>query len=247
MIDAVDFASTGYIRLVFSPTSIDRAVDLQERSYKLLVWMTNAIERGFISFDAAHTYSTLPEATYVWLDRHYLDVPPAARPEREDLRGFCNLFSTYLESSFDLIRDPGQRRFSEGAHCFCPMCSWLIPMPRLQTKKLTRADKKRARKMQIAVIRDLAAEHDCSLSDEIAERLADDPALREGLALAAYGRDLLRRLDGVADGPASLALWRTFAWTPQGSPKQNFTLTSTAILGSERLVFDRIKASATAT
>ncbi len=46
--------------------------------------MSDGIERGFISFDAAHTYATLAAATFAWIDRPGLD----------DLRAFCNLFAT---------------------------------------------------------------------------------------------------------------------------------------------------------
>jgi hypothetical protein len=34
-------------------------------------------------------------------------------------------------------------------------------------------------------------------------------------------------------GPASLALWRTFAWTPKGSPRKDFTLTTEGILAAQ--------------
>jgi len=102
-------------------------------------------------------------------------------------------------------------------------------MPRLQTKTLTRQDKKRARALELDTLRALAIELACPPADA----LADDPSLRDSLALATYGHDLLRRLDGVSQGPASLALWRRFAWTPEGSPRPRFALTASAILGKD--------------
>jgi hypothetical protein len=36
---------------VFSRSALERAMDLQRRSYALLVWMGNAIRKGFILFD----------------------------------------------------------------------------------------------------------------------------------------------------------------------------------------------------
>jgi hypothetical protein len=59
------------------------------------------------------------------------------------------------------------------------------------------------------------------------------PELRDASALVAYGYDLLRRIDNVAEGPVSLALWRRFAWTPQGSPKHGFELSAEAIVNAE--------------
>src|SRR5690606_5750613 len=153
-----------------------------------------------------------------------------ARPAREHIAAFSNLFATYLDSSFDLFEQPRQRLYSPDAHCFCPLCSWMIAMPRLQTKKLTRQDKDRARKLTASALRQLALEIDTALEAERAEQLADEPALREPLAFVAYGHDLLRRIAGIAEGPATLALWRRFAWTPQGSPKPGFQLTANAIL-----------------
>jgi hypothetical protein len=70
---------------MFERSQIERAVDLQQRSYKLLRWMIDAIDRGFISIGAAHTFSTFPEATTAWIDRHYNDLPNAARPPRDDM------------------------------------------------------------------------------------------------------------------------------------------------------------------
>jgi hypothetical protein len=220
--------------MALDPQRLHRAVDLQERSYKLLVWMTDAVERGFISFRAAHQFASLVEATLAWIDRHYDDLPPAARPAREDVRSFANLFTTYLENSFDLVEHPGKRLFSPDAHCFCPLCSWLVDMPRLQTKKVTRHDKVRARKLQVSAVKQVALDIERNVSDEEAEVLVE--ALREPAALVAYGYDLLRRIDGVAEGPATLALWRGFAWTLEGSPKKGFELDAAAILAAEATI-----------
>ena len=226
---------------MFERTTIERAVDLQQRSYKLLKWMADAVDRGFISFGAAHTFSTLPEATSAWIEEHYLNLPNAARPERADLPAFANLFSTYLDNSFDLVEQPGQRLYSPDAHCFCPLCSWLVAIPRLQTKKLSPHDKRRAHRLTISALRQLALELDISIDDARAEQIADEAEMREPLALVAYGHDLLRRMIGVAEGPATLALWRRFAWTAQGSPKQGFDLTADAILGGEATSIARLR------
>jgi hypothetical protein len=226
---------------MFEPQIIERAVDLQQRSYALLTWMTTAIDRGFITFDAAHNYATLPEATLAWLDSHYLDVPAVARPSRDDLREFANLFATYLEASFDLVDDPGQRLYSPDAHCFCPQCSWLVPISRLQAKKLARRDKERARSLQMIAVKQLGHELDIAVSDEHALAIAQDAALRETVALVAYGHDLLRRLKGVTEGAASLALWRGFAWTATGAPRPRFKLTAEAILEAEATVIRTVR------
>jgi hypothetical protein len=217
---------------------IRRAVDMQRHSYRLLKWMAKAVEEGFIEFETAHEYSSLPEAAEAWILRHYLNIPSGARVAREDLGDFCAFFSTYLENSFDLVPSPGKHLYSPDAHCFCPMCSWLVNAPNLKTKKLTPSDKRRARKMQEATIRDIAAERDVLLTDEDVDAIVDDPRLREVISLVTYGHDLLRRMKGIAAGPAVLALWRRFAWTESGSPKHGFRLKADAIFHAEKQLSD---------
>lgn len=206
---------------------------MQERSYRLLNWMADAVKKGFILFNTAHEYSSLPEATYDWILSHYMNIPENARVNKDDLEDFSAFFTTYLENSFDLIADPGKRLYSPNAHCFCPVCSWLIDAPNLKPKKLSGSDKRKARKMKIAAIQQLAANLEIVISDKAIENLVDAPSLREPLSLFAYAYDLLSRIKGIASGPAVLALWRGFAWTKEGSPKKGFKLSAKMILDSE--------------
>lgn len=209
------------------------AVDLQRRSYRLLNWMAKAVEDGFIEFETAHEYSSFPEATKEWILSHYQNIPPSARVAREDLDDFCAFFSTYLENSFDLDSDPGMHLYSPNAHCFCPWCSWLVKAPALKTKKVTSADKRRARKMKTKVIRSIAAEHGVDITPKTVDGIVDDAYFREIVSLVTYGYDLLKRLKGIANGPAVLALWRGFAWHETGSPKHGFELKAAAIIQAE--------------
>lgn len=228
---------------VLDEQAIRRAVEIHARSYNLLRWLESAIDRGFIAFDAAHHYTTFPEAARAWLDEHYLNVPENARPRREDLAEFSAFFGTYLESSFHLVEAPGQRRYSPNAHCFCPLCSWLVDIPRLQPKKLTRSDKKRAREPQRDYLERAALETDVELSDSAVDAMLDAPELRGPLPLAAYGEDLLRRMRGQSHGAATLALWRQLAWLPAGSPRKDFQLCAEDILQADRLLHARVKST----
>jgi hypothetical protein len=73
---------------------IENAVRLQACGYQFLRWLDKALADEFISPEAAGTYATSEDAAYSWLDRHYLNLPEKARPERSDLRAFSNFFST---------------------------------------------------------------------------------------------------------------------------------------------------------
>ncbi len=95
------------MRYDFTGAEIERAVDLQRRGYQLLLWLEKAFADGFISPEAAGHYGSSESAAFGWLDKHYHNIPDRARPAREDLRAFSAYFSTYLDNSFDLTRNPG--------------------------------------------------------------------------------------------------------------------------------------------
>jgi hypothetical protein len=219
---------------------VERAVGLQAKGYQLLRWLEKALDKGLITPEAAHAHATLEESAYAWIDRHYLNLPSAAQPAREDLLSFSKLFSTYLLNTFDLESNPGFRLSSPDAHCFCPYCTWMVRVPHLRPKKIGVADKKRAERMERGFILALAAETAQPAVDDLVEGLLHSPELREPLGLCAYAVDLLQRLKGIAIGTASLALWRSFAWTPQGSPKQGFTLSATAIMDAQQTILERL-------
>jgi hypothetical protein len=222
---------------------VERAVRLQACGYQLLQWLEQAFNDGFIRPEAAANYATSEDAAYAWLDKHYLNLPARARPERADLRAFGNFFSTYLECTFDLDEKPGQRLYSPDAHCFCCMCSWMIQRPHLQPKKVRTTDKKVAERMKRNFLRRLAEARGISVTDERLDHMLEDPNLRDSIGLCAYAADLLQRMKGIAFGAASLALWRSFAWTPQGSPKKNFVLTADAIMIAQDRLAERLSSS----
>lgn len=222
---------------------IEKAVRLQACGYQLLKWLEQALNDGFITPEAAGDYATSEDAAYSWLDRHYLNLPESARPARSDLRAFGNFFSTYLDCTFDLDATPGQRLYSPDAHCFCPICTWMVQKPHLRPKKVRTSDKKVAERMKRTFLLRLAQARGISITEEMLEQLLQDPNLREPLGLCTYAQDLLERLKGTAVGAASLALWRSFAWNPQGSPKQHFVLTTDEIMIAQDILAERLSRS----
>ena len=116
----------------------------------------------------------------------------------------------------------------------------MVQKPHLQPVRLTPADKRRARSLQGAFLRQLAAKNDLVVGDQAIDAMLADVELREALGLCTYAADLFERLEGRAVGPASLALWRSFAWTPQGSPRPDFELTVAAILTAEQRLGARL-------
>lgn len=222
---------------------VEKAVRLQACAYQILKWLEKALGDGFISPEAAGSYATSEDAAYSWLDKHYLNLPNGARPERSDLRAFSNFFSTYLDCSFELDAKPAKYLYSPDAHCFCPICSWMVQKPHLRPKKVSGSDKKVAERMKRTFLLRLAEARGISVNNEMLDNMLQDPNLRESIGLCTYATDLLQRLKGIAFGAASLALWRTFAWTSQGSPKKGFVLTTDEIMIAQDVLAERLSKS----
>ena len=85
-------------------------------------------------------------------------------------------------------------------------------------------------------LRELAMQEGKDLSEGDADERIEKGDLTESLALVAYGRELLRRVEGLSEGTAVLALWRKFAWNEKGSPKKGFDLTAAMILEAQEKV-----------
>ncbi len=217
---------------------VDRAVKLHRKSYNLLRWLTTAVTKGVIRFDRAHDYLDEADAAKDWIERHFLNLPPDCRPENEDLEPFARFFATYLTTSFDLIKEPGEQRYND-CGCSCPMCSYLVGASHLQPKKVYRRDKARARKMKITALQQLAFKCDTHLDQKQAEELIDSPDSAMEASLIAYGHQLVARTCGFSEGPAVLALWREIAWD-RTAPKKNFQLDAEIILSAQESLAKRL-------
>jgi hypothetical protein len=214
---------------------VEEAVELQRRSYELMVWLGQAVRRGFVSFDTAHEYATAQESARDWILEHWANIPPRCRPTASKgppLTRFANVFTSYMETSFELVEKPGKRLHS-GCGCMCPCCAYLVAVPHLQPKRVGAPDKKRARTLARAAIEEIARDTGGELPREMAEAMLDDRSLKESAALVAYAAELFRRCDGSSTGHYVLALWRMFAWKPAGSPNRDFVLTADAVLKAE--------------
>ena len=199
------------------------AIDIQGRSYRLLRWVAEAIGKGFIPATRAHQYADVADSAYDWIDKHYLNLPTNARPDRTHQREFANFFATYMMSSFDIIEQPGMREV-DPCGCRCRFCSILVKAPHLQTKKLSPKMKQRALRLMVDRIQQLAIESGTPVTPDSAEQIATFEQTRRWAGYSAYGHWLIKRLDGLTDGPSILALWREIAWNKSGSPIPKFEL-----------------------
>lgn len=219
---------------------ISEAVDLHQRSYNLLIWLSTAISKGFIHFDRAHDYLDEAEAAAGWILGHFDNLPADCRPEQRDqLKPFAQFFATYLTTSFDLARVPGTR-LESWCGCYCSICASLMIASHLKTKKVSRRDKQRAKNLKVAVVQNLANELGTYLEQDQAEKLIDSHTSATDVATVAYGHQLTERVRGSSKGPAVLALWREIAWEKTGAPKKEFKLDAEDILRAEQSLVNAI-------
>jgi hypothetical protein len=211
------------------------AIDIQSRSYKLLRWVAEAIEKGFVPVKRAHEYANVSDSALDWIDEHYLNFPPETRPDRRYIRNFANFFSTYVMSSFDIIEKPGTRLHST-CGCYCSWCAHIINASHLQPMKLTKRDKTRAVDLMIDRVSTLAFEEGVHLEHEEARAIVLDFATRRMAGYSAYGYWLIKRMEGITDGKSVLALWREIAWNKSGSPIKNFKLRYKDFANAEELI-----------
>jgi hypothetical protein len=210
------------------------AIEIQNRAFALLKWAGDSMTRGAIPFrDAIHA-GTPAETSRQWILSHHSNLPSEARPAEEHLEALASFFATYLTTSFDFVEKPGQRLSAgrRGGWC-CSMCAILANLPHLQVKYLDKSDKERAAKLRSRRLVLLAAEHEMILMKPDADRIAADPETRRDASFSAYGASLIERMRGITDGPAVLALWRDFAWKPEGSPNPKFRLKLSTIIDAE--------------
>jgi hypothetical protein len=207
---------------------LERALDLQQKGYQLILWLGSLADNAKVSFDQVHEAATMSEAARRWLERHRTTLPDRCRVDPADIEVFANVVASFLGSSFDLIAEPGTKRATD-CGCICEWCSYAVAASHLQPKKVSTRDKARARRLQADLLMERAMKNGRTLSEDQALRIVDDEELGEAAALLTYADELIRRMKGLYEGPAVLALWRRFAWNREGSPKKNFRLTIDAI------------------
>jgi hypothetical protein len=218
---------------------ITHAVEIQHKSYKLLLWLAQAIDRGAISFTRSHSDANAANNAYEWIEEHFDRFPDELRPPRDCLREFSYYFGSYVTTSFDLTDEPGTR-LESNCGCFCDLCARLVNASHLRPKKLRKRDKEGARQERISRLILLAQEEGIQLSGDLAGGIAAGPFLRDA-AYSAYGQSLLERIGGSECGPYVLALWREIAWKPEGSPIKDFKLAANDFFEAEHRLIVEMK------
>ncbi len=225
---------------MFDADELERVVDLQGKSYRLLRWVGESLNGGTLTFNTVHEAMGLTEAARDWLTRHYASLPSEARPDdKADLPAFASLFASYLTTSFELIEKPGARRISS-SRCYCSYCSYLSQANYLRARtpgKKAQASVRQMKELYLnALLADVAKVPDPHAR---ANTVLENPALAPAVSYATYGRELVRRSEWASQGEGVLVLWREIAWE-RGKLKKNFTLSARAITNAEAAIVEQL-------
>ena len=225
---------------MFEPEELERVVDLQQKSYKLLQWVGASLQTGALSFNTVHSSLELAEVAKEWVERSLDSLPLEVRPSRAETDAFAHLFASYLETSFDLVARPGQHLVSP-CGCYCSFCTYLVSANHLKVKNPDKKAQQKARQMKELYLSALVAEAVGSLPYPVVKELLSDTTLAEDIAYATYGRELVRRSQFASQGEGALVLWREISWDKRGKIKKGFTLSAVRMLRAEAAILDRLR------
>lgn len=227
--------------IVLDYIALSFAIDIQQRSYRLLRWVGAAIDDGRLPAQFATRHEEGPGAAVEWVRRYHGIFPTDVQVEPSSVEALGNFFWTYVVTSFDVVAEPGTRGEYGTTGCTCELCVRLVDARHLKTKKLREHDKRRALDLMTQRVVTLADEHGAPASEERVTPWLQEPALRRAMGYSSYGASLLERLRGETDGPPVLALWREIAWTRTGAPIKDFVLDVADFEASERLLLDHLR------
>jgi hypothetical protein len=230
---------------MFDRDELEKVIDLQQRSYRLLLWINRAFIRGRLSLTRLHGPMSEQEAAAEWLDSVYDMLPTDARPEnRGDLARFASLLVSYLHTSFEPVSTP--MRISRNG-CMCPLCSYLAAPTRLVPRRLTRKANLAARRLKVLALGRLCDELGLPLLGYELDAMIDDPSF-PGVDLVwfTYGLELLRRSEFASQGEGVFALWRQIVHHEHGAGRRAVQLNADRFVQAERAVAEYLRARAAA-
>jgi len=229
--------------IVLDFNALTRAIDIQQRSYRLLRWVAAAVDDGRLAAGSATQHADGPAAAIEWVRRYHSVFPRDIQVGPDDVDALATFFWTYVVTSFDVVIEPGSRGAFGSTGCTCELCVRLVDASHLKAKKLRAYDKRRAVELMAERTVARCSEHHLAVGEATVRSFLEVPNLRRAMAYSAYGASLLARVRGETEGPAVLALWRAIAWTRSGAPIKGFVLDAADIVESEERILDAVRGS----
>ena len=155
-------------------------------------------------------------------------------PEKSELRGFSNYFTSFLTTSFELVEAPVITNNNIG--CFCEICLKLANLSHLKSRAPKKHDRKIAAEKRAEIIQELAHLNKIKLTEKNIQAIANSESFGKQAAYLAYTKALLQRIEHGEGGVYILALWREIAWIKNGGPIKDFELKVEAVLAAEQRI-----------
>ncbi len=229
---------------MFDTNELEKTIDLHQKSYNLFMWLNNKLKefgrksksKAHTLFEEAHEKVSFYKGAYLWIEKHYNEFPIETRPDKADLETFAHLFTSFLTTSFQVIK---KIKVSDG--CNCPFCTFFYDVTAFQVRNPNKKAKESAQNLKIRYLEQLCRDEKI---DEVPPNLGDwiqaNPNIHYDIALATYAKELIRRSQFASQGEGILALWREIAWKNNRlDPK--FNLKANSIIKAESNVIHALK------
>lgn len=175
---------------------LERAFDLQKRSYALLLWIGQNARRLLDQETFGSCRSCVD-----WLKRHWNDFPVELRPGLDELEAFAKMLTSFFTTSFHIDAKNGTARLIRGQE---------FKNGRSKKYAAGKAAENAAELSSIAIA-SLAETEGILLENDVRAAVFIDDKISEALSLWSYGCELVRRSEYASQGPAVHHLWKELA------------------------------------
>lgn len=172
---------------------MERALDLQRRSYALLLWVGQNARRLVDQESLSSCRSCVD-----WLKRHWNEFPVELRPRLHELDAFAKMLTSFFTTSFHIDAKNGTARLVRGQK---------FKNGRSKRYAAGKAEEAASELSSIAIA-SLAEGEGVLLQKGVAEAILKDETISDALSLWSYGCELVRRAEYASQGPAVHHLWK---------------------------------------
>jgi hypothetical protein len=189
----LDSLSSAYFRTDMNIEELERALDLQKRSYALFLWTGGEAPRLLEQETLSSSASCVD-----WLKRHWNDFPVELRPGLAELDAFAKMLRSFFTTSFHVDVKNGNPRLARGQK---------FKNGRSKKHAVGKAAETAAELSSMAIA-SLAESEGIVLKNDVAGAILNDERTAEALTLWSYGCELVRRTEYASQGPAVHHLWK---------------------------------------
>ena len=134
---------------MFDANKLEKIINLHEKSYNLFMWLNKKLKqfsprtksKKHTLFEEVHDKVSFYKGAYLWIEKHYNELPPNTRPDKSDLESFSHLFTSFLTTSFFVTN---KIKISDG--CPCPFCTFFFDVTAFQVRNPNKKAREKIKK-----------------------------------------------------------------------------------------------------